>query len=133
MAARKSGACAFCESSLQKGPKRNASSGSGFFARVWAVVAGIPPGKVMTYGQIASFLGDGYSARYVGFAMSAAPQSSQLPCHRVLNRLGEMAPGPIFGGQDAQRRLLEKEGVSFTAKGRVDLALCLFQPELYSK
>lgn len=110
---------------------RAASPGSGglFFRRVWAVVAGIPPGKVMTYGQIAAVLDNVCSARYVGWAMAAAPEKSGLPCHRVLNRLGEMAPGRIFGGADRQRALLASEGVSFTDKGRADLARCLHRPE----
>lgn len=100
----------------------------GFFQQVYAIVAGIPPGKVMTYGQIASLLDNICSARYVGYAMSSAPEGAGLPCHRVINRLGEMAPGMIFGGAAEQSRRLREEGVAFTAKGRVDLAVSLFVP-----
>lgn len=75
----------------------------------------------MTYGQIARRLGGFYSGRVVGFAMRAAPSGRGLPCHRVVNRLGDMAPGHCFGGAVRQRRLLEEEGVRFRPDGRVDL------------
>lgn len=102
---------------------------SGFFESVYDIVEKIPPGKVMTYGQIAGVLGSLRSARYVGYAMSGAPAALGLPCHRVVNRLGEMAGGVIFGGAEAQRRLLENEGVLFRADGRVDLAVSRFMPD----
>lgn len=100
----------------------------GFFRQVYDVVARIPPGRVMTYGQIASLLGGVCSARYVGFAMRAAPADENLPCHRVVNKAGEMAGGAVFGGPENQRRLLEAEGVRFTDSGRIDMAACLFRP-----
>lgn len=100
----------------------------GFFAAVHALVGKIPPGKVMTYGQIASCLEGGYSPQLVGFAMHAAPDG--LPCHRVVNRKGEMAGGLIFGGAEAQRALLVSEGVSFLSNGCIDLAACLYEPDL---
>ena len=103
--------------------------GGSFFASVHKLVSRIPEGKVMTYGQIAHFLGDRCSARYVGYAMRAAQPSQKLPCHRVVNRKGEMSPGNTFGSPDQQRRLLEDEGVLFTADGRIDLEACLFDPQ----
>lgn len=93
----------------------------GFFQRVYDVVETIPRGKVMTYGQIASLLGGFYSGRTVGFAMRAAPGERNLPCHRVVNKKGEMAPGYCFGGAENQRRLLAKEGVRFQPDGRIDM------------
>jgi O-6-methylguanine DNA methyltransferase len=89
---------------------------------VYDVVATIPRGKVMTYGQIASVLGGFYSGRTVGFAMRAAPRERNLPCHRVVNKQGEMAPGYCFGGAENQRRMLRKEGVVFKPDGRIDMA-----------
>lgn len=100
-----------------------------FFERVYAIVADIPRGKVMTYGQIAMLLDNVCSARYVGFAVSSAPAGRNLPCHRVVNRLGEMAPGNIFNGEDRQRELLRSEGVVFRENGRVDTRASLFRPE----
>ncbi len=101
----------------------------GFFQQVHALVARIPVGKIMTYGQIAQALGGVYSPKLVGFAMSAAPDEANLPCHRVVNRLGEMAPGFAFGGQERQRALLETEGAPFLPDGRVDVDLARFEPE----
>ena len=101
---------------------------SGFFQQVYDLVARIPPGSVMTYGQISDALNNICSARYVGYAMASAPAGRNLPCHRVVNRLGEMAGGTHFGGPENQRRMLEEEGVPFTAKGRVDIAACGFNP-----
>jgi len=102
---------------------------SQFFSRVYALVATIPPGKVMTYGQIAEVLDNVCSARYVGYAMHSAPKDMNLPCHRVINRLGEMAPGDIFGGAAEQARKLRAEGVVFKQNGRVDLGTSRYQPE----
>ena len=105
---------------------RAARASGEFFRSVYAIVADIPRGTVMTYGQIAMLLDNVCSARYVGFAMSAAPPG--LPCHRVVNRAGEMAPHGIFGGEDKQRELLRSEGVIFKKNGRVDMAISLFRP-----
>ena len=83
----------------------------------------------MTYGQIGRVLNSPCSAKIVGFAMSAAPDKRQLPCHRVLNRFGAMAGGAVFGGEDKQRTKLKQEGVPFLKNGRVDLKKALFNPE----
>ena len=98
-----------------------------FFQKVYAVVADIPVGYVMTYGQIAMLLGSVYSAKIVGFAMSSAPAGRNLPCHRVVNKAGEMTKGGSFGGPERQREMLEAEGVLFTKNGRVDMQASLFR------
>lgn len=92
-----------------------------FFAGVYAIVAQIPRGKVATYGQIARWLGQPRSARTVGWAMWEAPGGRNLPCHRVVNKQGKLAPPHVFGGEEIQRAMLEAEGVGFTADGRVDM------------
>jgi len=74
----------------------------------------------MTYGQVARSLGNPNWARLAGRAMSCAPDSHDIPCHRVLNSKGEMAPDYVFGGQDIQRKMLEDEGVVFKLSGCVD-------------
>lgn len=102
---------------------------SGFFAAVHELVASIPPGKVMTYGQIARVLEGGYSPKLVGFAMHSAPDG--LPCHRVVNRLGEMAGRGLFGGEEAQRARLLAEGVPFLPDGRIDLERALYEPGFF--
>jgi methylated-DNA-protein-cysteine methyltransferase related protein len=103
-----------------------------FFARVYQVAAQIPPGKVATYGQIAALLGNPLAARLVGEAMSRTPEDLDIPCHRVVNRAGEMAPAYAFGGADRQRQRLAGEGVVFRPDGRVDLARSLWKPDRLS-
>lgn len=95
-------------------------------AHVYEIVAQIPRGKVATYGQIAALLGNPLAARKVGYAMFHAPDDAHLPCHRVVNRKGEMAPDDIFGGQGIQRSLLVSEGVIFKENGCIDMKKCLW-------
>lgn len=92
-----------------------------FFARVYNIVADIPEGYVMTYGQIALVLGCPGSARVVGWAMRAAPAGQGIPCHRVVNKKGELAPEYVFGSGDCQREILLNEGVTFLKDGRIDM------------
>lgn len=63
-------------------------------------------------------------ARHVGYALHANPRPGEIPCHRIVFADGRLAKGFAFGGPEAQRALLENEGVTFLANGRVDLAAC---------
>ncbi len=99
-----------------------------FFPEVWNIVAEIPRGRVTTYGLIARVLGSPGAARTVGWAMRAAPDGLDLPCHRVVNRRGELAPASAFGGPGVQRALLESEGVLFDDEGRIDMKQYLWVP-----
>lgn len=92
-----------------------------FFRMVYEVVARIPEGKVATYGQIALMVGQPRSARIVGWAMRGASEKLNLPCHRVVNRFGELAPDYAFGAQEVQRQILISEGITFKENGRIDL------------
>jgi methylated-DNA-protein-cysteine methyltransferase-like protein len=92
-----------------------------FFSRVYKLVSQIPEGKVATYGQIALLLGEPRSARVVGWAMKAAPKQLNLPCHRVVNRLGEMSPGYVFGSPEVQRAILSSEGITFNKSGCINM------------
>lgn len=94
----------------------------GFFERVYQMVEQVPEGMVATYGQIAKLLGEPRRARYVGYALHVNPRPGIIPCHRIVFADGRLAPGFAFGGPEAQRELLEAEGVSFLADGRVDLS-----------
>lgn len=82
-----------------------------FFDLVYEVVKKIPRGKVATYGQIARMCGSPPSSRAVGYALHVNPFPGIVPCHRVVNREGRLAPGFAFGGAEVQRDLLEREGV----------------------
>ena len=84
-----------------------------FYTRVYAVVMRIPPGKVTTYGAIARHIGAGRSARTVGYAMNAAAGEADIPCHRVVNRNGELTGKVHFATPTLMRELLEAEGVVF--------------------
>ena len=106
---------------------------SPFFQRIYALVASIPPGKVMTYGQIAMALGHPRAAKAVGTAMRLAPAGRALPCHRVVNARGEMAPGDVFGAKSLQMELLRSEDVPFLPTGRIDLARCLHRPRVHEE
>ncbi|MGI5898652.1 MAG: MGMT family protein [Christensenellales bacterium] len=103
-----------------------------FYEKVYSIVETIPPGFVMTYGQIAIMIGHPRGARQVGRAMYCAPRERNLPCHRVVNRLGEMAPSHVFGSEEYQRSLLKNEGVLFLPDGNVDLGRCLFTATAFS-
>jgi methylated-DNA-protein-cysteine methyltransferase related protein len=96
-----------------------------YFSKVYELVEKIPLGKVATYGQIARILGDKCNARVVGWAMKGAP--SNLPCHRVVNRLGEMAPGHVFGSKELQKDILEFEGITFLSSGCIDMKKHLWE------
>jgi methylated-DNA-protein-cysteine methyltransferase-like protein len=91
--------------------------------KVYEIVLKIPQGKVTTYGAIAKKLH--MSPRTVGTALHLNPYEGKVPCHRVVNRAGRIAPGFAFGGLNAQRKLLEKEGVKFKDETHVDLSLHL--------
>ena len=90
-----------------------------FAARVYEVVARIPKGKVVSYGQIALMIGAPRAARQVGWAMRNCPEG--LPWQRVV-----LADGAIAGGGYAavRRAMLEAEDVPFLPDGRVDMAAC---------
>lgn len=111
------------------GHRRKDAADEQFFKRVYEIVAQIPEGNVITYGQIAATLGDAKAAQKVGWAMASAPAELQLPCHRVVNKSGAMAPDAVFGGADKQRAMLEQEGVTFTDDGCIDMRKHLWQPE----
>lgn len=88
---------------------------------VYKIVRTIPKGKVMTYGQIATRIGNPRLARMVGNALHVNPYPGEIPCHRVVNRQGRLSGSFAFGGEEEQRRLLTREGVAFLPDGRVDM------------
>lgn len=90
------------------------------FGKVFQIVAKIPEGKVTTYGAISKVVG--IDPRVVGFALHANKEPERTPCHRVINSKGMVSSGYAFGGPDAQKKMLQKEGVKFDKRsGAVDL------------
>jgi methylated-DNA-protein-cysteine methyltransferase-like protein len=86
---------------------------SSFKKIVYELVSGIKPGKVMTYGQIAALSGSARASRIVGGL--AHYGDTNLPWHRVVNKIGGLASG-FPGGREAHKKLLENEGYSFIEK-----------------
>ncbi len=93
------------------------------FEKVHKLTTKIPKGKVTTYGEIAKALGT-KDVRKIGWALHANKDLS-VPCHRVVNKDGRLAPGYAFGGPNVQREKLIKEGVIFKDQMHVDLKKCM--------
>ena len=92
------------------------------FTHLRDVIARVPRGKVITYGQVADLAGLPGHARLVGYSLHGLPAESRLPWHRVVNAQGLVSqrsePGPSAG---LQRHLLEEEGIAFDERDRIDL------------
>ncbi|MCI5806260.1 MAG: methylated-DNA--[protein]-cysteine S-methyltransferase [Clostridium sp.] len=89
--------------------------------RIYEAVKRIPKGKVATYGQVAEMAGDKKMARAVGNALHKNPDQEHIPCFRVVNAKGELAGAFAFGGEGAQAKRLEEDGVE-VIDGKVDLS-----------
>ena len=84
------------------------------------MVALIPLGRVVTYGEVAQLAGFPNQARQVGRILSQLPRDSQLPWHRVINAQGRLSFPPDSNAYQRQRDRLEAEGVEFS-RGRISL------------
>lgn len=93
-----------------------------FDRRVYAVARAIPPGRTMTYGEVAARLGEPGAARAVGQALGRNPFAVIVPCHRVLAAGGGAGGFSAHGGVATKRRLLAIEGAA-PAQGS------LFEPD----
>jgi methylated-DNA-protein-cysteine methyltransferase related protein len=101
---------------------RVAARRSDLHARIYAAVRRIPRGRVATYGQIARVARIGAQPRLVGYALAALPDGTTVPWHRVVNAEGRVSLRATPGFDRVQRALLEREGVRFDARDRIDLA-----------
>jgi methylated-DNA-protein-cysteine methyltransferase-like protein len=96
-----------------------------FRERVEAIVAQIPLGRVMTYGQIAGLCGNARAARIVGGIAHFGDVN--LPWQRVVNKSGGLAAG-YPGGRAGHRAALEAEGVKVDADNKIDVMGLLWRP-----
>lgn len=80
----------------------------------------VPKGKVVTYGQIAEFLGNKNLSRAVGNALHRNPDGNKYPCYKVVNSKGELSKNYAFGGIEEQKKRLEKDGIK-VVNYKVDL------------
>jgi len=100
-------------------------SDDNFKDRVYELVAQIPEGRVMTYGDIAAICGQAYASRIVGGLAHFGP--TDLPWHRVVNRFGDCAAG-YYGGKEGHKRALEDEGFTVVDYRIVDFAERRWRP-----
>jgi methylated-DNA-protein-cysteine methyltransferase-like protein len=101
--------------------------GSDTYDRIYEAVRRVPPGRVATYGQIASVAGLGRHARLVGYALNAC--EDDLPWHRVINARGEISGRSDSFYELLQRERLEAEGIEFDPRGRISLSRFRWQSE----
>jgi methylated-DNA-protein-cysteine methyltransferase related protein len=99
---------------------------SAFRGRIEALVAQIPQGRVMTYGQLAALCGNARAARIVGGIAHFGDPA--LPWQRVVNKAGGLAAG-YPGGRQAHAEHLRAEGVAVDEDMRVDVGRLLWWPE----
>jgi methylated-DNA-protein-cysteine methyltransferase-like protein len=99
---------------------------SQFAQDVYELVAQIPKGRVMTYGQIAALCGHPRAARMVGQIAHWGPL--ELPWQRVVNRHGGLAGGYATGGREAHKRDLEADGVAVRNDYTVDVEQLIWWP-----
>ncbi len=88
-----------------------------FNRRVYEIARAVPPGETITYGEIATRLGDRLLARDVGAAMGANPWPIVVPCHRVTAAGGKLGGFSARGGQRTKLKLLAIEGAAAAAQG----------------
>jgi len=100
-----------------------------FRERVWDVVRSVPPGRVVTYGQVATLLGAPRAARAVGTALKNTPPGADVPCQRVVNRQGRLAPTYGSGGAEQHKAELEAEGVEVRPDYTIDLEVYRWWPD----
>lgn len=94
---------------------------------VYRSIAGLPDGKVTTYGDLAALAGHPYAARVVGGICHYGP--TELPWHRLVNRFGGLASG-FPGGRDVQQQLLAQDGINCTDYIVDNFKVIRWRPEL---
>jgi methylated-DNA-protein-cysteine methyltransferase-like protein len=90
------------------------------YETIYRLVRQVPPGRVITYGQVAKIVG-GCSAQMVGYAMAALQPGMDVPWQRVINAKGRISPHGFGYGSAMQRQLLEEEGIIFQPDNSIDM------------
>lgn len=97
-----------------------------FRKQVESLVAQIPYGRVMTYGQLAALCDNARAARIVGgIAHFGDPK---LPWQRVVNKSGGLASG-YPGGRQGHKQVIEAEGIKVSKDYKVDIGAILWNPD----
>lgn len=114
-------------------PSRESASqpqSTAFDRRVQTIVARIPPGRLVTYGQIAELIGAWGHARQVGWALRRLQLNTAIPWHRVVNARGCISMNASREGSDwIQRQRLLEEGIPVDAEGRLPLRSHQWRPD----
>ncbi len=79
--------------------------------KVYNYLLTIPKGKVVTYSQIAEYLGNKNLARVVGNILHNNKDEYKYPCYKVVNSKGKLSSNFAFGGIEKQKEKLEKDGI----------------------
>lgn len=98
-----------------------------FARRVYELVAQIPQGRVMTYGQIAALCGAAWAAWEVGQIANKGPMD--LPWQRVVNKQGGLARGWPHGGLDGHRAALVADGITVSDDYTVNVGELQWNPQ----
>jgi methylated-DNA-protein-cysteine methyltransferase related protein len=96
--------------------------------QIYALVAAIPPGRLMSYGSVAEALGRPRTHRAVGGALARLPDEHDIPWWRVINGSGRISTPSIHHTAQIQRSLLEGEGIELDLLGRIDWADYAWEP-----
>lgn len=93
-----------------------------FPEKVIEAIKKIPKGRVVSYGQVASYCGSPRASRQVGWSLRRLDGDNRLPWWRVINKAGYIS---IKGNEIAtpllQKNFLESEGVEVSEDFRVDM------------
>ena len=95
------------------------------FEIIYEVLKRIPRGKVATYSMVAQFAGNMTWVRAIPYSLHANPDPQNIPCHRVVNRFGELCTPYVFGNPEYQANLLRQEGIE-VSDNKVDLSKYLW-------
>jgi len=99
-----------------------------FRTLVLAIVARIPKGKLVSYGQVAALAGYPQRPRQVGMVLSGLPEGTKLPWHRVVNTQGYVPSRGRWWGAFEQIGRLREEGIEVDDLGNLDLEAHRWQP-----
>ncbi len=104
---------------------------SQFKDKVYSLVAQIPQGSVMTYGQIAALAGAAWAAWEVGQIAHTGPEN--LPWQRVVNKQGGLASGYPEGGREKHKIILESEGCQVSDDFKINVSELIWIPPINSE
>jgi len=101
-----------------------------FQEAILRVVRLVPAGKVVSYGQVAAYVGTPRAARQVGWAMRSLEGAPDFPWWRVLNNAGKITiKGNLYNSAQTQKEFLEAEGVQISTAFELDMERYRYRPD----